>query len=249
MKPVLFVGPTLRSVPKGASFDWRPPAQRGDIYRAAAAGARMIGLIDGCFRTVPSVLHKEILWALNGGCAVFGAASMGAIRAAELYPCGMIGIGAIFHDFVSGRITRDDEVAIEHGPAELGFPQTSEALINIRYTLREAVALNKIATRAAREIEEIASATYYARRNLANAIDAYNVRCAPDGRINTEVTNWFSQNRVDQKKRDALELLAAMNQYLETGQLPKNQLFEFEETIFFAEFRAAMDNPIIRDFT
>ena len=61
-----------------------PPAARGDLYRAALAGPQVIGLIDGYFDGVPAVAHKEILWALDQGIRVLGAASMGALRAAEL---------------------------------------------------------------------------------------------------------------------------------------------------------------------
>ena len=57
---------------------------------AGAPGA--IGVIDGYFDGVPSVWHKEILWALSQGIRVFGGASMGALRAAELDGFGMTGV-------------------------------------------------------------------------------------------------------------------------------------------------------------
>ena len=43
-------------------------------------------IIDGVFQSEPAVRHKEILWALSLGVPVVGAASMGALRAAELFP-------------------------------------------------------------------------------------------------------------------------------------------------------------------
>ena len=48
---------------------------------------------------------------MAAGTQVFGAASMGALRAAELAPFGMIGVGAIFAAYRDGRLTGDDEVA------------------------------------------------------------------------------------------------------------------------------------------
>ena len=54
---------------------------------------RAIGIIDGVFLDVASVWHREILWALSQGVHVFGAASMGALRAAELDGFGMRGVG------------------------------------------------------------------------------------------------------------------------------------------------------------
>jgi hypothetical protein len=248
MKAVVFAGPTLRTVQQDTAFNWRAPATRGDIYRAVAEGASIVCLVDGCFRSVPSVLHKEILWALHRGCAVFGAASIGALRAAELYPFGMIGVGAIFRDFASGRLTRDDEVAIEHGPAELNFPPLSEALVNIRYTLTRAVTNGRISEEASAELIEIAAQTFFARRNLINCINAYN-GCHYDDPIPEETIQWILQNRVDQKMDDGLELLAIVRRFLEHEEIPKVPAFEFQDTAFFSDFCAAMTNSIVRDFS
>ena len=74
-----------------------------------------IGIIDGYFENIPSVWHKEILWAMSQGIHVFGSASMGALRAAELAPFGMEGVGAIFEAYRDGWLEDDDEVASEDG--------------------------------------------------------------------------------------------------------------------------------------
>jgi len=42
----------------------------------------VIGVIDGYLRWA-TVWHKEILWAMAEGIHVFGAASIGALRAAD----------------------------------------------------------------------------------------------------------------------------------------------------------------------
>ncbi len=65
------------------------------------AGYRTLLLIDGYFHQVPSVQHKEILYALHQGLAVFGCSSMGALRAAELADFGMVGIGRVFRRTVT----------------------------------------------------------------------------------------------------------------------------------------------------
>ncbi|WP_166486112.1 TfuA domain-containing protein [Jannaschia sp. CCS1] len=94
-----------------------------------------IGIVDGYFGTTLSVHQKEILEAMDCGIPVLGAASMGALRAAELAPFGMIGVGGIFEDYRSGRIENDADVAVTHGPAELCYPATSIAMVDIRATL------------------------------------------------------------------------------------------------------------------
>ena len=53
----------------------------------------------------PTVWHKEILWAMAQGIHVFGGASIGALRAAELDVFGMKGIGRIYEDFRDGVLT------------------------------------------------------------------------------------------------------------------------------------------------
>ena len=76
----VFLGPTLgwddalRILPKATI---QPPASAGDVYLAVKAGASVIAVIDGYFEQVPSVWHKEVLYALSRGVRVFGASSMG----------------------------------------------------------------------------------------------------------------------------------------------------------------------------
>ena len=99
----------------------RPPAEAGDLYRAARAGAAVIGLVDGVFEDRPTVWHKEILWALAAGVRVYGAASLGALRAAECAAFGMEGVGAIFARCRSGDLEDDHELALAYAPRELDY--------------------------------------------------------------------------------------------------------------------------------
>ena len=87
MTTCVFLGPSLALEEARACLDatYLPPARRGDLRAAAEAhGATRLVLLDGYFEQVPSVWHKEILWALDRRLEVWGAASMGALRAAEL---------------------------------------------------------------------------------------------------------------------------------------------------------------------
>jgi hypothetical protein len=130
MKAMVFVGPTLRpeELPGSPDLVVLPPVAQGDLYRAAQRRPRAIGIIDGYFDGVLSVWHKEILWAMADGIHVFGSASMGALRAAELHAFGMQGVGQVFSAYCAGtlppydgRFEDDDEVAVIHGPAETGY--------------------------------------------------------------------------------------------------------------------------------
>ena len=137
MTSIVFVGPTLapEEVAAAGDFICLPPVSQGDVYRAARSRPRAIGIIDGYFSGAPSVWHKEILWAISEGVPVFGSASMGALRAAELHSFGMRGVGRIFEAFRDGVLEDDDEVAVLHGPAEIGYLAASEPMVNIRETL------------------------------------------------------------------------------------------------------------------
>ncbi|MBV5331336.1 tfuA protein, partial [bacterium] len=79
------------------------------------------------------------------------ASSMGALRAAELHVFGMVGIGRVFADYRDLIHEDDDEVAVIHGPAELGYPALSEAMVNIRATIAQAVVERVLTTEEAAE--------------------------------------------------------------------------------------------------
>src|SRR5947207_4112834 len=148
MNVFIFTGPTISPAEASAELKavYLPPAAEGDVYRVALHRPQAIGIIDGYFQSVPTVRHKEILWAMSRGIHVFGSASIGALRAAELAAFGMEGVGAIFESYRDGILEDDDEVAIAHGPSGVGFRAASEAMVNIRHTLRKAESIDIIST-------------------------------------------------------------------------------------------------------
>ena len=136
LKTCLFIGPTRLSSAVLGLVDRYPPACLGSVFRAVESGYRQIGIVDAYFGNVASIWHKEILFALSRGVVVWGAASTGALRAAELERFGMLGCGVVFRLFRSGILEDDDEVCVIHAPRELRYEPLSFAMVNIRYTLR-----------------------------------------------------------------------------------------------------------------
>ncbi len=139
-RTVVFAGPSLAQRDPTldrllVQVELRPPAARGDVLRVMSSPPQNVVLLDGYFFTTPSVTHKELLYALDAGVRVFGAASMGALRAAELDREGMVGVGEIYEAFRSGWLEGDDEVTLMHLPAELGYQATSIALVELRHIL------------------------------------------------------------------------------------------------------------------
>ena len=137
-KPVLYLGPSLPPALAKTILDadYLPPIKRGDLAKLPA-NVTLVGIVDGEFYQNLAVSPKEILQLLERGVVVFGASSMGAIRAAELHPYGMIGIGKIFRMYRDGIIDADDEVAQTYVPHT--FVHCSDPLIDIRYALELAV--------------------------------------------------------------------------------------------------------------
>jgi hypothetical protein len=207
---VVFVGPTLAGDgPAPPGIELRPPAEAGDLYRAARAGAEVIGLIDGAFEDRPTVWHKEILWALDRGVRVVGAASLGALRAAECAPFGMEGVGEIFRRCLSGELEDDHELALAYAPAELGYAPLSEPLVNVRATLEAAARAQLIRPRAAAELLGQALRLPFREIGWPALVEA-----APGcGWRPAEVARfaaWLPAGRVDLKRADALLLLDAV---------------------------------------
>ena len=213
MRAIIFAGPSLPPAARPAeepAIEWHPPVRQGDVVRAAQAGPDVIGIVDGYFEIVPTVWHKEILWAMAQGVHVFGAASIGALRAAELDVFGMRGIGCIYEAFRDGVLEDDDEVAVLHGPEELGYPPLTEAIVNMRATFDEAMRAGVLAPDVATLLTAIAKSLFYKERTYDAVFD----RAATLGLLVgplRDLAAWLPANRIDQKRRDADALLTAIH--------------------------------------
>lgn len=230
MHAVVFCGPSLPNPDrkKFGNIEFLPPVKQGDVYRATRNKPSAIGIIDGYFDGMPAVWHKEILWAIHQGIAVFGAASMGALRAAEMEVFGMIGVGRIFDDFRDGRLQDDDEVALLHGPAEIGYPALSEPMVNVRATLEHALKDKILSAEEATAIEAQAKAIFYSDRSWENILNGLSLNASQK----IQLTDWLVSGRVDQKKTDAQELLTEIDRFMDKGGAanPTEINFELTET-------------------
>lgn len=239
---VVFLGPTLpvASARRVLSADYRPPVAQGDVLRAVLDRPSAIAIIDGYFENVPAVWHKEILFAMSQGIPVLGAASMGALRAAELAAFGMEGVGSIFDAYADGRLEDDDEVAVTHGPAELGYPSLSEAMVNIRRTLSDAYAAGILSVPARRRLEQIAKDLCYRDRNYGRILREAEDEVDP-GEI-TAFRDWLPIGRADQKREDALSLLTRVRDRVTSGTLGVRPLYAFEHTTMWEQ----VARPVLR---
>jgi hypothetical protein len=220
MSAIVFAGPSLppSQRPVHPQLKWRPPLRQGDLYEAALTGPALIGVIDGYFELVPAVWHKEILWAMAKGIHVYGSASIGALRAAELAEFGMKGVGHVYRQFAAGALIDDDEVALLHGPEEVDFLPVTEAMVNVRAMVHRARELGVLSEANGAELLRIAKSIFYKERTY----DAILHRAA--GSLPSDVmarfAGWLPRGQVDQKRVDAREMVDAMIAHLSRGVSP-----------------------------
>lgn len=222
MRPVVFAGPSIFGLDRsGLDLDVRPPASSGDFVAAVHHGATTIGLIDGLYGDCASVWHKEILYALSKGVSVLGGASMGALRAAECVSFGMIGVGHIYEAYRNGERLSDADVAVTHGPAELGYRPLSIALVDAQATL---ASLSDIFL-----ADEIAALQVAARRfHFSQRTWRSVVSSAGLGADHLQV---LKSNAVSVKRQDAAQLLNVLAMGELTPQAPGT--WNLQNTVFF----------------
>jgi hypothetical protein len=245
---VVFLGPSLpvteaQCLLPGAMI--LPPARQGDVYRVVRDyRPRRIGLVDGTFASVPAVWHREILWAVaEAGVRVYGAASMGALRAAELDVYGMIGIGKIYDSYRLGRYVPftdpfedDDEVAVVHGPPEMISLPASFAMVDVRETLATAEAVGLIDSAIRDRLATTLKRIYFPDRSISRLAEA--AAALPEAEGGTLVAWLRAGNAVSQKWRDAAALLRRLADPDEVASPPT---FVFERVQLWEHFRTAAD--------
>lgn len=207
----LFVGPSLPDAADHVAPDVTvlPPLAAGTLLALPTPAGTTVGIVDGFFHQARAVQHKEILDLLERGVRVLGAASIGALRAAELHPFGMVGIGRVFWAYRDGSVRADDEVALLHGPAEDGYRHVSEPLVNIRATLEAAVRAGVCTTDATARLVDLLRDMPYRLRSYA-VLGRHAAAVGMDPGTCAELVRFCGTSAVDVKRADTLELLAAL---------------------------------------
>lgn len=202
--PVVFIGPTLEGERVPSDVEALGPAVCGDLTRLLLHPPAAVGLVDGCFATSPSVWHKEIIALIANGIPVFGAGSLGALRAAELAAYGMVGVGQVFEAYRDGAVVRDDAVMLVHAPAELGWRALTLALVDAEDALRSA----PLSDRDRRMLQRIVRTMPYARRTWSECLTSFAART---GRALPATIERSLRQHPSLKHRDALALMSILN--------------------------------------
>jgi hypothetical protein len=207
---VAFLGPSLPAAEARRVAPCRvlAPARAGDVLAVLPERPLAIALVDGLFDTTPSVWHRELLAALDAGVAVFGGASMGALRAAELSGLGMIGVGQVFRWYRDGAIDDDGEVALLHGDAEHAYRPLTLPLVNVRAAAGAARSERLLSQREARALVAAAERLHYSERSWRAVLAAATLGEAARRRMRE-----FLPRAPDVKADDARACIAAAAAY------------------------------------
>lgn len=132
---VAFVGGSLTKadIQSCASDDivFTAPAEQGDVFAAILEGFQTILLFDGYLVQRYALTTFEVLIALLENINVFGAASLGALRALELVNFGMRGSGYVF-SFLRSRKVAPYHVVVQTYDAD-DRPRTEPLIVIHRF--------------------------------------------------------------------------------------------------------------------
>lgn len=219
---LVFLGPSLshdearRIYPEAVVL---PPAGMGDILSAVRRyEPHAVALIDGTFMQSMAPFHKEIVDALSQGIWVIGASSMGALRAVECAPYGMIPVGEVAALYAAG-LEDDDEVALVHLDAEGDFRPVSEAMVNIRASLGAAELAGVLSSEEARVLALSQKRRHFPDRHLmAIVLDAGELLDF-DAERTEQLRRFLKENAVNVKADDARLAIEALRD-LPSGPMP-----------------------------
>jgi hypothetical protein len=248
-KIVIFLGPSLPVAEAKEILDaiYLPPAKQSDLLSAVTTyKPDIIGLIDGVFLSLPSVWHKEILYAIEQGVAVYGASSMGALRAAETDTFGMVGVGEIYRMYASGELIDDDEVVTVHGLEDTEYCRLSEPMVNVRATFYRAKDEGIIDSNVCEKLTAIAKSIYFPERTFP----AIFRKAAAAGILPNkleEMAIFVKTNYVDLKRKDAILLLETLRDLPEILPQGKPNFFLIRNQFFSNLYHR--DRTVLRNDT
>jgi ribosomal protein S12 methylthiotransferase accessory factor len=204
-RPVVFLGPSLPLHEAAAILDadFRPPIRRGDL--AEVPSGSLVAIIDGVFDQHLAVSPREIRKAMADGVEVFGGASMGALRAAEVP--GVRGVGLIHAWYRDGVVVRDDEVALLFDPGT--YESFTVPTVNVRFAVERLARPGTIDADVAARLLQAATRLPYTQRTYRAIVIEGGLDDRPD--IQDLVAMLEAH---DLKRTDAQAVLEAVSRHL-----------------------------------
>lgn len=247
MTTFVYLGPSL---PRAEAENilqavYMDPVAMGDLYTLMETRAKpgdRVAIIDGFFEQVPAVWHKEILYAMEKGVEVYGASSMGALRAAELHAFGMRGVGRVFEAYRDAVIEDDDEVAVAHATREDGYRSLSTAMVSLRFGLGSLLETGRITPAQHDSLCAYAKSQHYNVRSWADTY-AYALGLGMDEHVLSALRDISVD--MDAKAQDAVALLQYLAATADTPVAPQPPGFVLERTGFWRELERVMQARVV----
>jgi len=205
-RPTVFAGGLAAGIPPAwrERIDLRPPAQRGDLDELATSSPPGTALlVEGLFGTSLAVTPHECRSLIERGWQLCGAASMGALRASELWPVGMVGLGDVYAMYRIGRLRSDADVSVCYNP--INWEEVTVSLVHVRAVLGRAEADGHIGGLEARTLLARARSIHWTERAPGRLLDAWR-ECKAAGAIGSLLADPASHP----KRRDSNHALAVL---------------------------------------
>jgi hypothetical protein len=179
-KVLVYTGPSLdretilEAIPEAII---RGPIKQSDLISdLLELDPTHILIIEGTFHHTLSVWQKEIMYAMQypGVKAIYGAGSMGALRAADLADYGMIGCGHVFNWYYEGVLFDESEVSASYYQRPDGSYATSTiTLVNIRVGLAKMLEAEMLSLEQAQHAFEYARSIHWTERTVLSLSDGF----------------------------------------------------------------------------
>ncbi|MEM0672866.1 TfuA-like protein [Dickeya oryzae] len=208
-KPIVFGGPSVSAIKKhDDAIEYRPPIQGGELAVLAGSG-RPVLIADGLFGTKMSVTVVECLEFIQAGGLLLGCSSMGALRAADCYNSGMVGVGQIFHGYIMGYYHSDADVAVRYHSGS--YEEITLSWVHIDHITRYLVMQKKFSSLTARLILAKIRAISWYERYIDQVIEI--IRSFSPQLMESELRSLFHDNALHPKKHDAQLAISYLTQF------------------------------------
>ena len=211
---VIYLGPSISAEDARPilAADYRAPIRRGDIDQQMKQPERpkIVGIIDGTFFQSFAISPKEMLPALEGGVTMLGSSSMGALRAVELAPYGMIGVGRVFEMYMSGEVEADDEVALVFD-AETGRAH-SLPMVNVRVALEAAQREGIVTKEEEQALLSLLKEQYFPQRTYRMMFHLASEAGVISAETTSRLDHFLKNEAPDAKRDDGIRLLQQVKQ-------------------------------------
>jgi hypothetical protein len=156
----------------------------------------------------------------------------------------MIGIGQVYDYFRADELRDDSDVALVHGPREIGYVNLSEAHVNVVFTFARAAAEGLIRENEYEMLLAASRQVFYQDRTYPRIIRQARARGLRTATAR-KLLAWLPVGRIDQKRADALALLGTLcSDAADRSPVPPS--FVFQRTTLWEDSRSHVSRNVPR---